>query len=326
MTTSRPTKKINGKTLTPSQVVASALDAELAPLGKVIAISNQKGGVGKTSSSYNFAHYLSEMGYKVAVVDCDGQGNLTELFFDQDVLANYVYTRALELFQWPTETEEQQKENLSSFRPLHHESGIDVVATPRNDHQLHDIDTKSIELIETFYMNVRLIAQLYDFVIIDTPPAPGLRTSAACATADYIFAPVEIDIFGESALEGVFKSITNIGELLEIELKLDGVLVNAWQDTGAEARQDYEVLAAKVGHPLIPTPIRRSKAFVKAQRLRVPVWHVRSSGSEQRTARETRKAYGEMALRIKEIAPERVAYFNDLSRAVRARHATDDQD
>lgn len=297
--------------------LAAAIEAALNPVeirfGKVIAITNQKGGVGKTSTSFNFAHYLNELGYRVLAVDLDGQGNFTELFFNEDVLTQYVHTPALSLF-----TEGAS----ANFQPLTHPSGIDVVATPRNCHELNAIDALPISVAGVFYENLSVIAQHYDFIVCDTPPAPGVRTTAACASADYIFAPVLVDTFAESALAGVISSIQNIGQIIEADLQLTGILINqVVLDGTKDTQQQYANLASKIGAALIPTPIRQSKPFARAQRKGVPVWHLRTSGAERQAATETRKAYGEMAIRIPEISKDRIMYFNDVSRRVRAKIA-----
>lgn len=297
--------------------IAKAIEAALALpescLGKVIAITNQKGGVGKTSTSFNFAHYLNELGYRVLAVDLDGQGNFTELFFNQDVLTHHVHTPALALFTPGI---------MDNFQPLVHPSGIDVLATPRNSHDLNAVDGQPIDVAAVFFENLKEISEHYDFILCDTPPAPGVRTTSACASADYIFAPVLVDTFAESALEGVVSSIANIGAIIETDLELTGILINQIVLDGTkDTQQQYSNLAAKIGSALIPTPIRQSKPFARAQRKGVPVWHLRTSGAERQASLETRTAYGEMALRIPEISRDRVKYFTDVSRRVRAKIA-----
>jgi len=295
--------------MTTKSVVREALSGSQPPFAKIITITNQKGGVGKTSTAFNFGHYLNELGYRVAMIDLDGQGNLSELFFEQDALNEYVHTAAVELFS------EGAHEN---FAPLRHPSGIDLIATARNCHELNNVDTRSIESAQLFYSNLMQIAANYDFVVIDTPPTPGVRTTAGCASADYIFAPVLIDTFAVPALEGVFSSIQSIGQIIGADLQLSGVLINHWQETDADSKEEYRLLAEAIGPALIPTPVRASRVFVKAQRHGVPVWHFRRSGNEQKVSRETRRAYGEMASRIAEIPASRIQHFSDISRAVRA--------
>lgn len=296
-----------------AKAIEAALSLPESRIGKVIAITNQKGGVGKTSTSFNFAHYLNELGYRVLAVDLDGQGNFTELFFNQEVLSHYVHTQALALFSPGI---------IDNFQPLTHPSGIDVLATPRNSHDLNAVDALPISVAEIFFNNLSEIAQHYDFILCDTPPAPGVRTTAACASADYIFAPVLVDTFAESALEGVVSSIANIGQIIETDLELTGILINQIVLDGTkDTQQQYDNLASKIGSALIPTPIRQSKPFARAQRNGVPVWHLRTSGAERQASLETRKAYGEMAMRIPEISKDRVKYFTDVSRRVRAKIA-----
>jgi chromosome partitioning protein len=315
MATQSKTKKPVQKKL------AAALEAALNHSGKflqkVIAITNQKGGVGKTSTSFNFAHYLNELGYRVLAVDLDGQGNFTELFFEQDVLDKYIHTTAFDLFT------EGVSEN---FQPLTHPSGIDVVATQRNCHQLNEIDMQMISVAEVFFNNLKVISENYDFIVCDTPPTPGVRTTSACMASDCIFAPVLVDTFAESALEGVISSIDSIGKVIGAELELTGILINQLVLDGTpDSESQYKNLAKRIGPALIPTPIRHTKPFSRAQRQGVPVWHLRQSGSERATSLETRKAYGEMASRIPEIDRDRIEYFNNISRAVRAKIMAESQ-
>lgn len=310
-------KKPNKMALTPiagalsrKDTIQGALSPLAACISKIIAITNQKGGVGKTSTSFNLAHFLNEMGYRVLVVDLDGQGNMTELFFTVDVLDRYVHTQALSLFTPGI---------LENFHPLTHPSGIDLLPTRPNSHDMNNVDTMDIGVAAVFYENLTGVAQSYDFVVCDTPPTPGVRTTCACSSADYIFAPVLVDIFAASALDGVINSIENIGEILGIELALTGILISNLEDNTDETRSIYKALADRIGNLMVPTPISRSKAFTRAQREGVPVWHLRRSGSERATSQNARKAYGEMVSRIPEIQKDRIKHFSDVSRAVRAK-------
>lgn len=297
-----------------ANVIQSALTPLATALGKVVTITNQKGGVGKTSTTFNYAHYLNELGYRILVIDLDGQGNLTELFFKPEVLNQYVHTTALDMFS----------ENVAAnFEPLAHPCGIDVLATRRNCHELNNVDTMNLDVAGVFYNNLASLAGSYDFIVIDTPPAPGVRTTSACASADYIYAPVLVDTFAESALEGVLSSVESIGKLINAELSLTGVLINGLQDGTDDTKAKYKLLASRIGSALIPTSIRQSKPFSRAQSMRVPVWHLRRSGAERVVSLDTRQAYGEMASRIPEIPSERIEYFNEVSRAVRAKIATE---
>lgn len=311
--TTRLKKKTTPELTKIAKAIEEALNLPAVRLGKVIAITNQKGGVGKTSTSFNYAHFLNELGYRVLAVDLDGQGNFTELFFTQDALTQYVHTPALALFS---------PNVIENFQPLAHPSGIDVLATPRNSHDLNAVDALPISVAQVFYQNLSEISHQYDFILCDTPPAPGVRTTAACIAADYIFAPVLVDTFAESALEGVISSIANIAQIVETDLELTGILINQIVLDGTkDSQQQYDNLAAKIGSALISTPIRQSKPFARAQRLGVPVWHLRTSGAERQASLETRKAYGEMAMRIPEISKVRVEYFTEVSRSVRAKIA-----
>ena len=310
----KPALKLSALNAAKAKVIEAALTPLAACISKIVTITNQKGGVGKTSTSFNFAHYLNELGLRVLAIDLDGQGNFTELFFEQGVLNQYVHTSALDLFT---------EGAAANFQPLTHPSGIDVVATRRNCHELNNVDTLNISVAEVFYNNLTAIAAAYDFVVIDTPPSPGVRTTSACASADYIFAPVLVDNFAESALEGVISSVESIGQILGADLKITGILINCLQDGTEDTKLEYKKLATKIGSALIPTSIKQSKPFSRAQKRGVPVWHLRRSGAERVVSLDTRLAYGQMAARIPEIPAERIEHFNEVSRAVRDKIAAE---
>lgn len=308
MTTTTTAKPLSKSAL--SLLVKSAIDKTEAPLGKIIAIANQKGGVGKTTTTYCLANYLNELGYRVLAVDLDGQGNLTQRFFTEDVLERFTYSPALALFS---------EGGADAFDPLPCPSGIDLLPTPRACHATTAVDAMDMGVAMIFYNNLKVIAESYDFIVIDTPPSPGTRTTSALVSADYKFAPVVLGGDAASSLRSVAESIDNIAALLETELSLDAVIANQVVIDGTTGPStDYAEAKQLVGDLLLENYVRYSSPFKRGLRLGIPPWHARKTGAERTAQENAELVYGELALRIAEVDPLRVQHFSEISRKIRA--------
>ena len=165
-------------------------------MGRVIAISNQKGGVGKTTTSINLSACLAEKGKKVLVIDIDPQGNTTSgLGLDKDELEATVYDLMI-----------NNVEIKKCICPSIAE-GVSVIPSDR------DLAGAEIELVginEREYIlkhEVDKVKEQYDFVIIDCPPSLSMLTINAMTTADTILVPIQCEYY---ALEGLSELIHTI--------------------------------------------------------------------------------------------------------------------
>ncbi len=178
----------------PSTLVPRATDKP--PLPRVLAVANQKGGVGKTTTTVNLGAALAEMGYRVLVVDLDPQGNATT--------GLGVNARNLD---------------ASIYDVMLHDVPIEDCIEPTNLRNLFlvpatiDLAGAEIELVPTFSRELRLkraiaaVLDDFDFVLIDCPPSLGLLTVNALAAANEVAVPIQCEYY---ALEGLGQLLSNI--------------------------------------------------------------------------------------------------------------------
>ena len=157
-------------------------------MGRTIAIANQKGGVGKTTTTINLSACLSEAGQKVLVVDFDPQGNATSGFgLEKGGIENTVY----QMLIGETDAKESIEKNV--------QNNLDILPSDVNlagaEIELLEMDNKESLLRD----NLKSIKNQYDFIIIDCPPSLNLLTINALTAADTVIVPIQCEYY---ALEG----------------------------------------------------------------------------------------------------------------------------
>lgn len=222
-------------------------------MGRVIALANQKGGVGKTTTSVNLAASLADMGQKVLLIDMDAQGNATsgigvdkgEINQDiYDVLVNEV---------------ELDEVILKTTRPT-----LDVVpATIR-------LSGAEIELASQFAREKRLADALvlsrddYDFILLDCPPSLGLLTINAFTTCDSILIPVQSEYYALEGLNQLVNTIKLVKKHYNPALKIEGVLMtmlDARTNLGNQVVSEVKnYFGERVYETVIPRNIKLSEA------------------------------------------------------------------
>lgn len=197
-------------------------------MAKVISISNQKGGVGKTTTCANLGIGLARHGKKVLVIDADAQGSLTASLGYQkpDELP---VTLATVMGKIINDTPINSQEGI-----LHHSEGIDLL--PANI-ELSGVDvtlinTMSRETILKRYIDE--VKQNYDYVLLDCMPSLGMITVNALAAADSVIIPVQAQYLSVKGLEQLLQSIAKVRRQINSKLSIAGVLV-----TMADIRTNY---------------------------------------------------------------------------------------
>jgi chromosome partitioning protein len=220
---------------------------------RIIAITNQKGGVGKTTTAINLSSCLAKLEYKVLMVDMDPQGNATSgVGIERAEIAECIYNVLVDGL-----------DPRAVIRPGPIE-GMDVIPSTL------DLAAAEIELAAELSRENRLSRGLetmlsdYDFIIIDCPPALGLLTINSLAAAEETIVPIQCEYYALEGLVYLFRTIQRVKLHLNPELRISGVLLtmfdsrtNLSRDVEAEVRRGYPQLALET---VIPRTVRLSEA------------------------------------------------------------------
>ncbi len=240
-------------------------------MSRIIAIANQKGGVGKTTTSINLSACLAEQGKKVLVVDIDPQGNATSgLGIDKNALEKTVY----ELF-----IEECNMEDCIQEEALEH---LDVLPSNVNLSGA-EIDLIGIDGREYILKNLLTdIKDNYDFVIIDCPPSLNILTVNAMVTADTVLVPIQCEYYALEGLSQLIHTINLVKKRLNPELEMEGVVFTMYD---ARTNLSLEVvenvkrnLKQNVYKTIIPRNIRLAEA--PSHGLPINLYDSKSVGAE----------------------------------------------
>lgn len=226
----------------------------------IIAISNQKGGVGKTTTATNLAYGLQLRGKKVLLVDSDPQGNSTDTW------------RANNSEGYPT-LSDLLFTNETVEKCIQHTEVGDILA---GDPILEDAEKHLKGVAGYFRLKNRLapLTKVYDYIIIDTPPNLGILLQNALIAADGVIVPVTC---GRYSLQGMSRFIDTVNEVKlqpNPDLKIFGLLLVRYMDRTVLARDVVEglpELMTELGTDVFDTKIRNTIEVEKAQAARVPL-------------------------------------------------------
>ena len=240
-------------------------------MGRIIAIANQKGGVGKTTTAINLSACLAEKEKKVLAVDMDPQGNMTSgLGVDKDNAEKTVY----DLIIGEAEINEVIcKEALEN---------LDVIPT-NIDLSAAEIELIGVEDKEYIIRNaIHKVKDEYDFVIIDCPPSLSMLTVNAMTTADSVLVPIQCEYYALEGLSQLIHTIELVKERLNPELEIEGVVFTMYDARTNLSLQVVENVKDNLNQNIYKTIIPRNIRLAEAPSYGMPInkYDTKSTGAE----------------------------------------------
>lgn len=237
-------------------------------MAKIIAIANQKGGVGKTTSAVNLAASMAATKRKVLLIDLDPQGNAT--------MGSGI---------------DKYEVEFSAYDLLVDNTPFDQVVQTETSGGYHliagngDVTAAEVKMMEMFGRELRLrkalekITDQYDFIFIDCPPSLNMLTVNAMAAADSVIVPMQCEYYALEGLTALMDTITSLASVLNSELKIEGILRTMYDPRNRLANDVSEQLKHHFGDKVYRTVIPRNVRLAEAPSFGSPVMYYDKSSS-----------------------------------------------
>ena len=240
-------------------------------MSRIIAIANQKGGVGKTTSAINLSACLAEENKKVLVIDLDPQGNATSgLGIGRDEVEHSVYDLILGECEIADSIVDTKIERLSMIPSDVNLAGAEI--------ELLDVTEKEYVLRKS----VQTIRDNYDFIIIDCPPSLNMLTINAMTTADTVLVPIQCEYYALEGLSQLMHTINLVQERLNEDLIIEGVVFTMYDGRTNLSQQVVENVRENLKTKIYETVIPRNIRLAEAPSYGMPIelYDTNSSGAK----------------------------------------------
>ncbi|MEI6893676.1 MAG: ParA family protein [Colwellia sp.] len=237
-------------------------------MGKVIAIANQKGGVGKTTTAVNLAASLAATKRKVLLIDLDPQGNAT--------MASGV---------------DKYQVHATCYELLIEEKSIEEVVVKETSGLYHlisansDVTAAEIKLMEVYSREQRLkkaiapVKSFYDFIIIDCPPSLNMLTVNAMTAADSVLVPMQCEYYALEGLTALMDTITKLTSVVNNKLHIEGILRTMYDPRNRLANDVSEQLKRHFGDKVYRSVIPRNVRLAEAPSFGTPAMYYDKSST-----------------------------------------------
>lgn len=227
---------------------------------KIIAFSNQKGGVGKTTTVLNVADYVARSGKKVLMIDIDPQGNLTSGY---GIAKNRIENSLYDLMTGSAKFEEvvlpTGYENLDILPCNMDLAGLEV--------ELVSVPNRAKVLANALKGKI----DGYDFVMIDCPPSLGVLTLNALCTCDGVIVPIQSEFFALEGLSQLMNTIKLVKERINPKIKVEGVILTMYDGRSLMAKQVSDEIKKYFGTKVFEVPAPRNIKLCESPSFGVPI-------------------------------------------------------
>jgi len=240
-------------------------------MGKIIAISNQKGGVGKTTTALNLAACLAYKGKRTLLVDCDPQGNATSgAGIEKSTVNLSVYDCLADSKKTADAVIKTKVGGLSVIPSLPELSAAEI--------ELADEEGRELFLKKA----LAPIQDNYDFIIIDSPPSLGMLTINIMTAADSVLIPIQCEYYSLEGLSQMISSIKSVRKSFNKDLEIEGILATMYDSRTNLSRQVLEEVKTHFKDKVFSTAIPRNVRLSEAPSYGQPIikYDITSKGAE----------------------------------------------
>lgn len=240
-------------------------------MGRIIAVANQKGGVGKTTTTINLSACLAEQGQKVLVIDVDPQGNTTSgLGIDKNNTENTVYELML---------------GEASIDDCIYKSVMDDLDVIPSNVNLAGAEIDLIDIDDREYILKKIVNSLkekYDFILLDCPPSLSMLTVNAMTAANTVLVPIQCEYYALEGLSQLIRTINLVKQKLNPELEIEGVVFTMYDARTNLSLQVVENVKANLKQTVYKTIIPRNIRLAEAPSHGLPInlYDSKSVGAE----------------------------------------------